>query len=288
MKLVHVICILCLAAGTAFGQIRIGGSDLLAPHFSKALSDYAASRDFDVAVDFSGSYPALEGLRKGEIDLAIVAIPDGQEVPAGQFRSVHVASKALAVVVAQTNPLNQLTIRQLAGIFGEAEATNFTRWGQLGLTGEWASRSIALHTISHRDHTLAVDLFRHQVLQSRNMKRNVAEAAGTEALALRMQQDSHGIALMHRVPTRVSGMKVLSIARGDTDLAVSPTPESIANDYPLRLRLFVVYPAARGGELRDLLRFTIGGEAAEAIAASDLVPLTDQRRLALQFEFERL
>lgn len=275
--------------GLLHGQLRIGGSDLMEPHFREAIVEYATARDLDVAVHFAGSYPAVDALKKGEIDLAILAIPDGGDVPEGDLRSVHLASKALAIVVPQANPLNQITLLQLAAIFGEAEASNVTRWGQLGLTGDWASRSISLGSVSRQDHTLAVDLFRHQVLQSREMKRNVAESPGVEAIRLRMQQDQHGIALVDRIPSRLEGIKLLPVARSETELAVGPSLQSISNsDYPLRLPLYLVFARDRAGDLKEILRYLVSEEAAEAIAACGLTPLSDQQRQGLYFEFERL
>lgn len=289
MKLFYVFSSLLLIAGLAHGQLRVGGSDLLEPHFSEALVEDAENRDTDMTINFAGSYPAMQSLRDGDLDLAILAIPEGQEIPEGDFRSIHLASKVLAIVVSDANPLNQMTVRQLAAVFGDAEASDITRWGQLGLTGEWASRSISLGTVSQSDHTLALDLFRHTVLQSRNMKRNVSEASGAEAVLRRLQQDTHSIALLDRMPSEAEGVKVLPIAQTGEDLAYEPTLENISNDdYPLHLPLYMVFPEERSGDLKDVLRFMIGDEAAQAIAACDLAPLSEQQRQSLLFEFERL
>lgn len=48
---------------------------------------------------------------------------------------------ALAVFVNRHNPVNHLSLPQLARIFG-AEQKPVTTWGELGLTGEWATRPI--------------------------------------------------------------------------------------------------------------------------------------------------
>ncbi len=289
MKLIYAFSSLLILASLAHGQIRIGGSDLLDPNFSSALIDYAEARDMDVTAHFVGSYPAIDALKKGELDLAIVAIPVGAELPGDGLRTVALASKVLAVIVPQANPINQISMRQLAAVFGEAESSNFTRWGQLGLTGDWSARSIGVGSISQSQHALALDLFRHQVLQSRNIKRNVAQMSDIAAIRRQFQQDTSGIALLHRVPTNSDGIKVLPIARADEDLAYGPTPERVAsNEYPLRLPIYLVFPAEKAGHLKEMLRYIVSEEAAEALDASDLIALPSQQRQRLFLEFERL
>lgn len=289
MKFFYLFSPFLFIAGLAHGEIRIGGSDLLAEHFGPALVAYADSRDLDAQVDFLGSYPGLEGVKNGSLDLAVVAIPDGMEVPEGELRAEYIGAQVLAVAVAEGNPLSQINLRQLAGVFGDSEAVNITRWGELGLAGEWSTRSIAAGTVSASEHTLAVDLFRHSVLSSRRIRGNVAQFDDLEGIRRRFQAENDGIALLHRVPTDARGFKILSIARDDTDLAQSPSPSNVAsNQYSLRLPLYLVFPKAKEGELKDFLRYIVSEEAAEALEQSYLVPLPDSERDRLGFEFERL
>jgi phosphate transport system substrate-binding protein len=289
MKFFYALVSFLLISGLANGQIRIGGSDLLATHFGPALVEYAEARGIAVTAEFIGSYPGMEGLRNGQIDLAIVAVPDGMEAPGGDFRVEYIGAKVLAVVVSEGNPLTQITLRQLGGVFGESEATNVTRWGQLGLAGEWSNRSIVTEAVSADAHALALDLFRHTVLGSRTIRRNVSQFQNLEVIRRRFQQDNNGIALLHRVPSEPRGLKILSVARGENDFAQSPSPASVAsNEYPLRLPLYVVFAPENGGRLKDLLRFIVSEEAGEVLETSGLMPLPAARRQTLDFDFERL
>jgi ABC-type phosphate transport system substrate-binding protein len=289
MKFIYALFPFLLISGLSSAQIRVGGSDLLATHFGAALAEYAEARGLDVTTDFSGSFPGVEGLRSGELDLAIVAVPDGMEVPGGDFRSEYVGAKVLAVVVSTGNPLTQVTLRQLGGVFGESEATNVTRWGQLGLTGEWANRSIVVEAISSDSQSLALDLFRHTVLGSRTIRRNVSQFADIEVIRRRFQQDNNGIALLHLVPSDARGLKILSVARNETDFAQPPGPASVAsNEYPLRLPLYLVFAPGKGERLKELLRFIVSEEASQALVASGLMPLPAASRQSLDFDFERL
>lgn len=289
MKFIYALLSFLLISGWSSGQIRVGGSDLLATHFGAALAEYAEARGLEATIDFSGSFPGVEGLRSGEIDLAIVAVPDGMQVPGGELRNEYIGAKVLAVVVSAGNPLTQVTLRQLGGVFGESEAINVTRWGQLGLTGEWANRSIVAEAISADSHSLALDLFRHTVLGSRTIRPNVSQFADIEVVRRRFQQDNNGIALLHLVPSDAGGLKILSVARNETDFAQTPGPASVAsNEYPLRLPLYLVFAPENGERLKDILRFVVSEEAAQALVASGLMPLPAASRQSLDFDFERL
>lgn len=289
MKLFYAFISLSFFAVLAHGQTRIGGSDLLEPHFADALTEYAESRDLSLSADFAGSYPGIEGLKRGELDMAVIAVPVGGEMPDESYRAVKIASKVLAVAVPADNPLNQITLEQLGAIFGSAEGTVIGRWGELGLSGEWASRSIVARTVSRAEHTLTLDLFRHQVLESRALKGNVAEASDLESIRRSFQEDGSGIALLDRVPSDQNGMKILPIARSQTDFAHGPTPEAVANEnYPLYLPLYLVFSPEKAAELKEFLRFAASEEAATALESSNLIPLPDQKRQRLYLEFERL
>lgn len=69
--------------------------------------------------------------------------PLGVDVVTG---SLDIRNKDFALVVFanRANPLAQLSLPQLARLFG-AESTPPATWGELGLTGEWANRPIHLY-----------------------------------------------------------------------------------------------------------------------------------------------
>jgi ABC-type phosphate transport system substrate-binding protein len=289
MKFLPAILLPFLFTTLMHAQTRIGGSDLLAPHLRQALVEYAEGRGLEVEVTFGGSYRALDQLKSGDLDLAVVAIPDGGQMPGSEFTAIHFASKVVTVAVPPSNPLTQLTMRQLSSIFAEGESAAVARWGQLGLSGEWAVRAVAPGSVTPTRHSLALDLFRHTVLQSRGLRRNVSHFENIDQIRRRFQQDNAGIVILHRIPQDLSGLKILSIARSDTTLAYAPTLETVAaNEYPIRLPLYLVYSPANGADLQDILRFLVGEEATEALEEGSLAPLPRPRRQRLLLDFERL
>lgn len=288
MKLLYAFSSLLLLFNLVGAQVRIGGSDLLAEDFAAALSAHAESLGIDAEIGFDGSYSAMSGLKEGTIDFAIVAVPDGTELPGEPFRSEYVGAKVLTVAVAGTNPLSEINLSQLAGVFGASAAVNIGRWGELGLTGEWTTRPILLTSISGAAHSLALDLFRHVALNGGNLKTTVEQRDTIGAIRVRLQEMENGIALLHRLPGDPGSLKILSIASSPTALAHAPTPEAVAaKDYPLRLPLYLVFSADKAAELGDLLRFAVSDEAAEILEEIGLTPLSEVGRQRLSFEFGR-
>jgi len=253
------------------------------------VREYAGSRDLPVEMDMSGSYLAMEGLKQDNIDVALLAIPLDQEVPADSFRSVVLAHKVVTVAVPPSNPLTQISLSQLAAVYGDAEASNITRWGQLGLTAEWSSRSIAIVSVPPTTHSLTVDLFRHTVMQGPSFKRSLTYVDNVDRLRQRFTQDNSAIGLLPTIPSNQQGMKLLALSSGEGGLAHQPTADSVSNElYPLRLPVYLSFPLLRGAEVRDILRFLVTDEAAQAIAESGLIPLTRAQRERLALDFERL
>ena len=85
-------------------------------------------------------------------------------------------SNALVIVVNKNNPIGQLTLRQLDGIYGAERSGgwvgtewhpefargpegNIRTWGQLGLTGEWADKPIHVYGLN-LEYQQATDLCR--------------------------------------------------------------------------------------------------------------------------------
>lgn len=107
---------------------------------------------------------------------------DPFEIP-GVNGSFNVAgwSPAFAIFVNKANPIEHLSMDQLDGIFGGARLggwigtqwhpefargadKNIRTWGQLGLTGEWANKTINVYGVSMRYNS--TDLFSNMILHS--------------------------------------------------------------------------------------------------------------------------
>ncbi len=132
-RLLLFILAAAVVAPASARQVRIAASDLLAEFITEPLLAYGDEHSMEFKVDDIGSLPALERLRSDEIDLAIIAVPEDTDVPRDEFRVFPFAYDVAVIAVNQSNPINEISLASLGGIFGANEESNYTTWGDLGL-----------------------------------------------------------------------------------------------------------------------------------------------------------
>ena len=121
----------CALSLMATAEIRCSASDLIFDSIEPSLKAFADDRGVVVSVDGIGSLPALERLRSDEIDLAIIAFPENEPVPREEFSVLAFAYNAAIVAVNARNPIEEISIGELGGVYGANEEFNFNTWGIL-------------------------------------------------------------------------------------------------------------------------------------------------------------
>jgi phosphate transport system substrate-binding protein len=264
---------------------------------------------------------AIPALITGAADLA----PDGGEATLTEnlaFFEVHgypVTSVAVAsgafdvegksngpvIFVHEDNPLAQLTVKQLDGIFG-AERTAGMRgfkwtpsdargpeedirtWGQLGLAGEWADKPI--QTYGHAPSGTA-RFFQWKVLGNGdkwnpNLREYVEsgskmiadEDRAEQRLGIRymlkneLARDRYGIAWTVMPQAKeVPGIKALALAPREGGVYVAPSRQSFQDrSYPLVRSIYIFLDRAPGRplapRLREFLRYILSREGQDIVA----------------------
>lgn len=191
------------AAAEISGRIKSVGSDTLGREmtaWAKAFEQLYP--DVKVTVEATGSVTALPALLNGTAQFGPMSRPmSAEEIAAFEQKygykvsSFRVAVDALAVYVNKANPIVCLTIPQVSGIFSSTRkapgSANINTWGDLGLTGEWATRPIALYgrnTISG-----TYEYFRETALYGGDYKPSVKQEPGSEAVVQNVGSDKFGI-----------------------------------------------------------------------------------------------
>jgi phosphate transport system substrate-binding protein len=92
--------------------------------------------------------------------------PLGIEVATGSY-DIPKSTYALVVYVHKSNPLSQLTLEQLAAVFGKPLAAGLQarHWDDLGLTGEWAGKPIHTYNFDYENDKAV--FFRRRVFRDR-------------------------------------------------------------------------------------------------------------------------
>ena len=278
---------LALIATAQAEEIRIAASDLLAEYIKAPLKAYGAENDATFVVDSIGSLPALDRLRSDEIDLAIIAVPEGDQVPRDEFSIYAFAYDAAVLVVNESNPIDEISVARLGGIFGSNEELNLNTWGELGLSG-WGSRNIkALAGTS--DASIAMELFKYSIFKGGVMKPSVSMVKDTEIEDL-LRSDAASIAILSRMPENRQ-IKVLMVSSGGDTYAPAfgPTDDNVHyGDYPIRLAFYIVYNLRDDAKLRPVIRELLDDEVAASLRANHLIALPDtvRRKFLIELDLE--
>lgn len=220
--------------------------------------------------------------------------PLGIEIATGSL-DVRNFDYAQQFFVQRDNPLTQVTLAQLDGIFGAEHrrgARNLRTWGELGLTGEWADEPIALYGWAIDD---SFGAFLQQFLLGGSHRWNCAlheyvhqaQPDGSiydhgQQILDALAQDRRGIAVSN---IRYAGpeVKQLALARGPEGPFVHASKRTLIDQsYPLARTIPAVIDRAPGApidpKVKEFLRYLLSREGQEAINR-------DGRYLPLSAEF---
>ena len=117
--------------------------------------------------------------------------------------------------VNKDNPLEKLTLAQVDAMFSKTRrrgCKDVTTWGELGLTGDWASRPISLYGRNSASGTYG--FFKEHVLQNGDYKDKVKEQPGSASVVQGVTEDRFGIGYSG-IGYKTSGVKALQLAEKD-------------------------------------------------------------------------
>lgn len=193
--------------------------------------------------------------------------------------AVPVAIDALAVYVNKDNPIKGLSIPQVDAIFSATRkcglAQDLTRWGQVGLTGDWASRDIALYGRNSVSGTYGY--FKEVALCRGDFKKNVAEQPGSASVVQSVTGQINAIGYSG-IGYKTSGVRALPLSRKDGEPFVEADAKHAADGtYPLA-RILYVYVNKRPNQPlapleREFFNLVLSREGQEVVVKDGFVPL---------------
>lgn len=185
-------------------------------------------------------------------------------------------SGPLAVFVPIANPITHLTFQQLRRMFTDAHP----RWGQFGLTGDWANRPVHPYGLAR---TTALGRFmRHHALKGRPFSGAFTGMRESAEVVRQVGADPLGIgfAAMNRASAAV---RVVALARQPGQPFSRGTRAGIlAGRYPLDRYLWIYVRIRPGGHLdglaREYLQLALSPQGQRAIAGGHLgyLPLSER------------
>ena len=192
---------------------------------------------------------------------------------------VPAAIDALAVYVNKDNPIQGLSIPQLDAIFSATRkcggAADITRWGQVGMSGEWENRNIALYGRNSVSGTYGY--FKDKALCKGDFKRNVAEQPGSASVVQSVTGQLNAIGYSG-IGYKTSGVRALPLAAKDGAPFVEPeAAHAIDGTYPLA-RVLYFYVNKRPNQPlppmeREFIKLVLSKQGQEIVVKDGFVPL---------------
>ena len=176
--------------------------------------------------------------------------------------AVPVAIDALAVYVNKDNPIKGLSIAQVDAIFSATrkcgEKAEINKWGQLGMTGDWAGRK--KHALCKGDFT-----------------KRVAEQPGSASVVQSVSGQIGAIGYSG-IGYLTSGVRAVPLAKKDGEPFYEASPENaLSKKYPLA-RVLYVYVNKRPNQAlspleREFFGMVLSRQGQEVVVKDGFVPM---------------
>jgi phosphate transport system substrate-binding protein len=191
-------------------------------------------------------------------------------------RDTKGGTHAIAIFVHEKNPLARLTLTQLREVF--ARDGRIRTWGQLGLTGDWAEKKIAVQSMTVRRETGnppgIVNYLEHALLPGRAWRTDLHEhvdvAGGPQALELIVRAvAADELALGYSgFAYAQPGTKTVALAvDGRSAFFAGYAADVERRDYPLTRTIYLCLGRAPDPATRVFVGYVLGPEGQAAIAA---------------------
>lgn len=267
------------------GNVTSVGSDTLAnlmTLWAEGFKRYYPS--VNIQIQAAGSSTAPPALTEGTSNLGPMSRRmKSNEIKAFEARHgykptpVPVAIDALAVYVHKDNPVKGLTIAEVDAMFSATRKcghrADIAKWGDLGLTGEWAPRNIQLYGRNSVSGTYGY--FKAIALCKGDFKNNVNEQPGSASVVQGITKSLNGIGYSG-IGYRTSGVRAVPVAKKDK--YIDATPENaVAGTYPLGRFLYVYVNKHPNKPLtpleRAFMKMVLSKEGQQVVLKDGYIPL---------------
>ncbi len=258
--------------------IRLTGSDTMVNLNQAWAENYKAVKpDVSVQVAGGGSGVGIAGLIDGILDIAASSrkmepeeIAKATKEAGAAPREITVGMDALAVFVHKDNPIAEISIEDLAQIYGDGG--KYTKWSQLGVQNTSCTADEIIR-VSRQNNSGTYAYFREAVLgRTADFKLGSVDQSGSKDVAELVARTpcAIGYSGMAYVSPGVHALKI-SKKKGETPIA--PTTESaLDGSYPIARPLYFYTHGAPSPQAQAFIDWTLSAPGQKLLQDIGYVP----------------
>lgn len=264
--LITSLLALAMTAGLqAQSVLRVRGSDTLGaklvPQWAEGFKKQGGGVSFDIAAE--GSSTAFTNLAAGtaEIGMSSRKVKDDERTfckTKGVFlKEFNVAWDMMAVIVNKSNPVQNLTKKQVAGIFTGA----IKDWSEVGGT----PGPISVYTRNTSSGTYKD--WQGLAMGGKDYGSNSQKMAGNEQIAQETGSNKNGIGYVGFAYVKAKGIKVVTIDGKEPSYAT-------VKSYPYARPTFLYTNGEPQGKVKEFIDFCLSGSGDKIVEVVGFVPLS--------------
>lgn len=276
----HRLLVMAAAVMTAVqvvaGNITVKGSDTMVVLAQKWAEAYMQKNPgTKIQVNGGGSGIGFAALQNSQTDLATASRPIKAKETEGCIKSFgkrplefKVALDGITIYVSPENPVEQLSIEELEGIY----TGKIRNWKELG------GPDLAITVYSRENSSGTYEFFKEHVLKGKDFVASAQTQQGTAGVVQAVNKDKGGIG--YGGVGYATGVKRLKVSKAKGETYYEPSEEAVlAGDYPLWRNLFIyVNPALNTGDVASFLKWMRSDEGQKLVTEAGYYPLQKNLR----------
>jgi phosphate transport system substrate-binding protein len=256
------------------------GSDTMV-NLAQAWAEEYAKIDPSVSVEVvgGGSGIGIAALLNGTCDIANSSRklePSEVEKAKAKYgaepKEYMVGYDALSIFVHKNNPLNEISIDQLAEIY--KEGGNITKWNELGVQSIPGAQGADIVRVSRQNNSGTYHYFREVVIGKKgDFKAGSVDLNGSKDVVVTIAQTPNAIGysgLGYATPD----VKIIKVAKKKGDPAIQPSIETTLNKtYPIARPMFMYTPGNPPPHVQKFLDWVMTDAGQQIVKDTGYVPL---------------
>ncbi|OFX47144.1 MAG: phosphate-binding protein [Bacteroidetes bacterium GWA2_30_7] len=250
-------------------KITVKGSDTMVILAQKWAEIYMKKNsDVTIQVTGGGSGVGIAALINGSTDIANSSRSIKQsemEKLKARYNTLGVeipcAKDGITIFLHASNPINELTLKQISGIF----SGKITNWKEVG----GPSESIILYG---RENSSGTYVFFKDHIVKGDYAANCQTLPGTAAIVNAVKKDKYGIG--YGGAAYAEGVKHCKVKKDDKSTAYLPTKENIANNaYPISRYLYMYLSSKPTGKLKEYIDWILSADGQKVVTEVGYFPV---------------